>query len=279
MENAQDFFRQAGACERKGNMQEAIKLYKIAFKLDPEVDRKDRFTAKIPPTTETDTRADIDVEVEKSDDIETTPIIQKSALLLLPEEILVGIFKWTLYRNHAQFKSLSLLCKKISIIIKDPTIWRFQCEYWYYSRIPAILDLSKYSSYFEMFLVKPRIRTDGLYISKVTYLRSGLSLELSYMNPTHLVTYFRYIRFVSLDSFLICTTPSEPNRFVKVGFNNKNFRLGNKNDNIIKGSFEWLESDTLSLSWTRDTDTYVAVMKCTSKVAGRHDKLVWSTLV
>jgi F-box protein 9 len=49
-------------------------------------------------------------------------------------------------------------------------------------------------TYRQLFLLRPRIRTDGIYISKITYFRPGFSAS-SMINPVHLVTYFRYLRF------------------------------------------------------------------------------------
>lgn len=49
-------------------------------------------------------------------------------------------------------------------------------------------------SWRDTFLGAPRLRTDGLYVSRNTYIRTGLT-EWKYKNPVHVVTYFRYWRF------------------------------------------------------------------------------------
>ena len=49
-------------------------------------------------------------------------------------------------------------------------------------------------SWRDVFLSAPRLRTDGLYVSRNTYIRTGL-VEWRTRNPVHLVTYFRYWRF------------------------------------------------------------------------------------
>lgn len=49
-------------------------------------------------------------------------------------------------------------------------------------------------SWREVFLSAPRLRTDGLYVSRNTYIRTGI-VEWRTKNPVHLVTYFRYWRF------------------------------------------------------------------------------------
>ena len=57
-----------------------------------------------------------------------------------------------------------------------------------------------------MFLQRPHMRFDGLYVSRNTYLRKGLT-EWRYKNPVHLVTYFRYLRFLPDGRFITRTSP------------------------------------------------------------------------
>ncbi len=57
-----------------------------------------------------------------------------------------------------------------------------------------------------MFLQRPHMRFDGLYVSRNTYIRTGLT-EWRYKNPVHLVTYFRYLRFLPDGRFITRTSP------------------------------------------------------------------------
>lgn len=57
-----------------------------------------------------------------------------------------------------------------------------------------------------MFLQRPHLRFDGLYVSRNTYIRTGIT-EWRTRNPVHMVCYFRYIRFLSDGSFLYRTSP------------------------------------------------------------------------
>ncbi|KAK6539587.1 hypothetical protein TWF694_009796 [Orbilia ellipsospora] len=57
------------------------------------------------------------------------------------------------------------------------------------------IEVLKYNgSYRTMFIERPRIRYNGVYISTCTYLRSGhmVTNSLALSNPVHLVTYYRY---------------------------------------------------------------------------------------
>ena len=222
MEMALELYLEAGACERRGDMKNAIKLYRLAFKIDPEIDRKAK-----PITLAKDKDETVEsMHLVKVDTAELVQIanpteyprqyVQKSKLLDLPDEILTNVIKWAIFNDIAVTKTLCLICRKISLLTKDPMVWSFQCNFWYRSRSNIQLEVLKFGNYYTMFLKMPRARLDGVYISKVAYLRNGLSLDLSYNVPTHLVTYFRYIRFLTLNSFLICTTPEEPTEFVPV---------------------------------------------------------------
>ena len=62
---------------------------------------------------------------------------------------------------------------------------------------PASVSLTKLSvhrgSWRDLYLDRPHMRFDGVYISRNTYLRTGL-VEWRVKNPVHLVCYFRYYR-------------------------------------------------------------------------------------
>ncbi|XP_022768175.1 F-box protein 7 isoform X3 [Durio zibethinus] len=61
---------------------------------------------------------------------------------------------------------------------------------------------SKYEgSWRKMWLLRPRVRTDGLYVSRNTYVRAGVA-EWKITNPVHIVCYFRYMRFFPSGRFL-----------------------------------------------------------------------------
>ena len=44
-----------------------------------------------------------------------------------------------------------------------------------------------------MYLERPHLRFDGLYVSRNTYIRTGVT-EWRVKNPVHLVCYYRYFR-------------------------------------------------------------------------------------
>jgi F-box protein 9 len=68
------------------------------------------------------------------------------------------------------------------------------------------------SSWQRMFRQRPRLRFGGCYISTVNYIRPGQasSMQPTWTNPVHIVTYYRYLRFFRDGSVLSLLTTTEP---------------------------------------------------------------------
>lgn len=68
------------------------------------------------------------------------------------------------------------------------------------------------SSWQKMFRHRPRIRFNGCYISTVNYIRSGQAAvsSLTWGNPVHIVTYYRYLRFFRDGTVISLLTTAEP---------------------------------------------------------------------
>ncbi|KAL2538554.1 F-box protein 7 [Forsythia ovata] len=64
-----------------------------------------------------------------------------------------------------------------------------------------ILQSNYDGSWRKMWLLRPRLRSDGLYVSRNTYIRAGVA-EWKITNPVHIVCYFRYLRFYPSGRFL-----------------------------------------------------------------------------
>jgi F-box protein 9 len=76
----------------------------------------------------------------------------------------------------------------------------------------SLLVPSVYPTYRNLFQQRPRIRFNGCYISTVNYQRPGASSinSLSWNSPIHIVTYYRYVRFLRDGSCISLLTTSEP---------------------------------------------------------------------
>ncbi|KAF2176346.1 hypothetical protein K469DRAFT_678696 [Zopfia rhizophila CBS 207.26] len=73
--------------------------------------------------------------------------------------------------------------------------------------VPAV-----YPNYRSLFHQRPRIRFNGCYISTVNYTRPGASspTSVSWNSPIHIVTYYRYLRFLRDGTCISLLTISEP---------------------------------------------------------------------
>jgi F-box protein 9 len=131
------------------------------------------------------------------------PVVD-SALLhrSLPDELLYEIFA---RMDPYNIGKAACVCRKWKYIIRNPIFWRNLClKAWQLSGVVENYKIlqSKYDgSWRRMWLLRPRIRTDGLYVSRNTYIRTGIA-EWRTSNPVHLVCYYRYMRFYPSGRFL-----------------------------------------------------------------------------
>ncbi|KAG0136767.1 hypothetical protein HOY82DRAFT_548667 [Tuber indicum] len=72
------------------------------------------------------------------------------------------------------------------------------------------------SNWRKMFMIRPRVRFNGIYISTCNYVRAGASQ--SWNTPVHIVTYYRYLRFYPNGTVLSLLSTCEPAEVVH-GFN------------------------------------------------------------
>uniref|UniRef100_A0A2P2IKQ0 F-box protein n=1 Tax=Rhizophora mucronata TaxID=61149 RepID=A0A2P2IKQ0_RHIMU len=127
------------------------------------------------------------------------------------------------------------VCCKWRYALRNPILWRNAClKAWQLSGVVEnykILQSKYQSSWRKMWLLRPRVRTDGLYVSRNTYIRSGVR-EWTITNPVHLVCYFRYIRFYPSGKFLYKNCPQVVKEVAKC----MNLRAS-KEDSIFSGRY------------------------------------------
>lgn len=78
--------------------------------------------------------------------------------------------------------------------------------------VTTLLVPSAYPAYRTLFQRRPRIRFNGCYISTVNYIRPGYSAPTSgtWSSPIHIVTYYRYLRFLRDGTCISLLTVAEP---------------------------------------------------------------------
>ncbi|TQS35070.1 hypothetical protein Golomagni_04519 [Golovinomyces magnicellulatus] len=170
---------------------------------------------------------------------------------ILPDEIIIHILIFIAVVDFASFVRVAQVCKKMAFLVAtEEQIWKKICleskigfremhyewsqnitDSWFcriksstkiqnqsidllnQDKITEILLHKNYSSsWYEMFRLRPRIRYNGCYISKVNYLRPGEASvsQVSWNSPVHIVTYYRYLRFFRDGSVISLLTTNEP---------------------------------------------------------------------
>ncbi|CAM8979068.1 unnamed protein product [Rhodiola kirilowii] len=150
----------------------------------------------------------------------------------LPDELLFEVFaRMTAY----DLGKASCVCRKWRYTIRNPAFWRNAClKAWQPTGIVENYKIlqSKYDgSWRKMWLLRPRVRTDGIYVSRNTYIRAGIA-EWKVTNPVHLVCYFRYLRFYPTGRFLYKNSSLKLKDVMKY----MNFRAS-KTENVHSGTY------------------------------------------
>lgn len=154
----------------------------------------------------------------------------------LPDELLLEIFS---RMSPYSLGRAACVCRKWRYTIRNPMFWRNAClRAWQINGVAENYKImqSKYNgSWRNMWLLKPRLRTDGLYVSRNTYIRAGVA-EWKITNPVHIVCYFRYLRFYPSGKFLYKNSSQKIKDVVKF----MNFRLA-KADGVFGGQYTLTE--------------------------------------
>ncbi|KAK4747338.1 hypothetical protein SAY87_026375 [Trapa incisa] len=117
----------------------------------------------------------------------------------------------------------------------NPVFWRNAClKAWQVSGMVEnykILQSTDVGSWRKMWLLRPSIRTDGLYVSRNTCIRAGVA-KWKVTNPVHLVCYFRYLQFFPFGRFLYKNSSQKIKDVAKF----LNFHAS-KADRVFKGHY------------------------------------------
>ncbi|KAG9328459.1 hypothetical protein JZ751_013868 [Albula glossodonta] len=104
-------------------------------------------------------------------------------------EVFMYIFRW--WCSELDLRALEPALPGLSrlyICARDPEIWRSAClRVWGRSCTKMV----PFGSWREMFLERPRVRFDGVYISRTTYIRQGEESLDGFYRAWHQVEYYR----------------------------------------------------------------------------------------
>ncbi|KIL69284.1 hypothetical protein M378DRAFT_1054313 [Amanita muscaria Koide BX008] len=249
LRSALQVYSEAIQREQNGDLDDALQLYRQAFRMDSHVDRAYAREEKLaialasqspPPKRE----SAVDQADAQSKNVSSSVIISKGKqviaasilvqiisafppdvrfepeeeqqpmwLRILPDELLVFVLRQL---DITSIERFALICRKARLLSLDATLWRELVVTTY--KPPQITQtddlvnlLDRYTfNYRRIFIEHPRIRLDGVYIAICHYVRPGLS-ENHWVNISQLVTYHRYLRFFSDGAVLSLLTNEEMN--------------------------------------------------------------------
>lgn len=273
---AEKLFLDATDLERKGKVFEAMRLYRRAVQLDPDIEFKIYEQSKNAVNNNVGARAasaprdnknSIGDGCEEEDLSEVNLVERFHASILngngtlfergnagagvivtgglhisdLPMEVILIILKWVV-SSHLDIRSLeqcSMVSKGFYLCARDNEIWKLACKR-VWGRGASLTKESGHTSWRGMFIERPRVCFNGCYISKTSYIRYGeRSFQDQFYRPVHLIEYYRYLRFFPDGTVLMLTTADEPQHAV--------YKLQNRNrSDILKGHFRF-NSDIVTI--------------------------------
>ncbi|KAI8929843.1 hypothetical protein BC831DRAFT_442309 [Entophlyctis helioformis] len=242
---ALELYRRGEDEERQGRLSESVRLYRKAIRMDHNVEQNirqiERQRIKLAAATSTLVVRDaaphaapagdeMDIVAKITAENPAFSIVPSEAqdgdaqqqavgrhFVSLPAEVIVNILKWAVFMDLGLVVDLSLVCKRMFLLVREQSIWKFLC--W-----QSLLDGQCFSlddvrdryalNWRNVWMEKPRVWLDGVYISRVNYLRTGFSETFN--QPVLVVTYFRYLRLLPGNKFMIHTSTLEPKAIVRV---------------------------------------------------------------
>ncbi|CAB1457949.1 unnamed protein product [Pleuronectes platessa] len=268
-EKATELFLRAVQEEQNGAVYEAIKFYRMAMQLVPDIEFKINYSRPLDADLvggkymeDSDVEGEIEdllayfeqqFTLESSFPKICTPELEMTRMHIsaLPREILMYIFRWVVSSDldMRALEQLSLVCRGFYICARDPELWRSACLRLWGRNCTKLVP---FNSWREMFLQRPHVRFDGVYISKTSYMRQGEESLDGFYKSVHHVEYYRYLRFFPDGKVMMLTTPEVPLSIIP-RLRTRNTRM----DSLLVGHFR--------LSQEADNQTKVFAVVCRKK--------------
>ncbi|XP_023948313.1 F-box only protein 9 [Bicyclus anynana] len=130
----------------------------------------------------------------------------------LPYEVVQLVLRWVVGAelDAGSLERAAAACRGLYVAAREPDLWRCMCVRTWGKKCGAPAD-SGYTSWRHMYIERARVKLNGCYISKTTYMRPG---ENTYQDPSYqawqYVDYYRYLRFFPDGVVLLLTTPQPP---------------------------------------------------------------------
>ncbi|KAK9373419.1 uncharacterized protein V1513DRAFT_449138 [Lipomyces chichibuensis] len=277
--------------ERDGNLSDALKFYRESFRLDDRVDKlyknkhfpSSAFTKRAPSPSKKVTTSTLPTDKTTSllsdySHLEAEPEDKAlpSPLIKLPNEITNTILRTLAVLDLSSFTKTSYTCRKLAFLAySDSMLWRSLCmnEYpkmTYEAPVDENEAIHLWNDNWRlMFLERPRIMFNGIYISTCNYHRYGVSH--SWNVPIHIVTYYRYVRFFDDGTCITHLTTKEPIEVVP------EFQRHLMKRGMFKGTWQMSIDGRVRIESQSPVAKYLFLQELDIKSAGRgrHNRLNW----
>ncbi|XP_076457204.1 F-box only protein 9-like [Babylonia areolata] len=223
-DEAKALFLQGMQAEQDGALYEAIKYYRRAMQLVPDIEFKIDFYQNKSPRERQDSESSIEGSTEVEEDLIghferlrakeagiCQPEYEQRATHIssLPTEVVMYIFRWVV-SSQLDLRSLEVLaqvCRGFYLCARDEGLWKAACmKIWG----KYLGSCKKYGGWRHMYIQRPHLLFNGCYISRATYMRQGEQSVDSFYRPFHMVAYYRFLRFFPEGCVLMMCSPEEP---------------------------------------------------------------------
>lgn len=198
-------------------------------------------------------------------------------------EVLVQVFSHVVLYASSSIANCAAVCKRFFVATRSPSLWRHACEHVFRTpemsmaqsrRVQAEYVASLYQGqWLRMYMDRPRLHYDGVYISVCQYIRPGES-DTAWTRPVHLVTYYRYLRFFPDGTMIKYLSTDEPAAVVRLM--KKDF---SRPTQVFRGKFQFLNHHTVEINMRdkgRPRDHFCMTLDIKTTRRGQHNKLAWS---
>ena len=215
-------------------------------------------------------------------------------VFFIPDEVLIHIFSFFGAYTRA---GLSSVCRSWNYIDKNSfDLYKRDClEEWKYETsrpdenvfpsplnhtevlwgngyplyyIPTMEYLESFKGWRNMWIKRPRIRMQGVYISKTKYCRQGQT-EFNYVQPMHEIVFYRYFRFYPDYSVCCLTTSAKPPLVMH--------SLGKETAEVRLGEWAGNKSEVV-VHLLAKSCVYTYNFKIGSTVKGKYDVLICESI-
>jgi len=189
---------------------------------------------------------------------------------ILPAELQLSIFA---FLDVKSLEHCSIVCRFWYILARDEGLPQFQllCLHTWAGITTKIFE-SYQCDWRTMYLHRPRLRDDGIYISRNYYLRPGQT-EGSYYQPVHEVVYYRYLRFFPHGTVIYALSSDAPKQVLN-WFKPNVTTSSHPAHRAVHSGTHILEENVVQV-WVKISATHTTCLdlKVESSRVGRNDRL------